>query len=721
MRIFDFDLANSISVMRLPAVPGVLARLIEHCQAEDADLSGYAQLIGLDPGLTSKLLSAASSNSSGAVADLTSVEQAVTMLGPKMIQTLVINEAVSQSFRSAVSDRIDLRHFWKHSVTTAIIARLLAAKTGYPRIEEAYLAGLLHDIGRLALLSAFPQDYAGLFSQTTAALCVREQKLLRLTHAQAGAKLAEKWKLDSFLSDSILYHHEAPALLAKAHLLIRIVSVAHALSNDGPDGTVCAASAALLDVSAAELSAIHASAASEVTDLAQDIDIDLSRPAEAPILPGSISPPANDDHGRAGLSARVCSLILVNQARQTFNCTQGETELLNSVLQAARMLFACRHAIALQLNQESNGFVATSADQHSRAVSEFSISIETGGTLVENALAQRVGFIDHSSRLLGIIELQALRLLHAESLVCIPFGDSRKCAGMLLLGLNATMRHELHQRQGLLEAFGRQVSSALKVMTTGDEEMARQIEAVTEEFQAKAQRAAHEVNNPLAIIQNYFTVLERKLVKHELASKEIPLLREEIERIVHIVHGLCEFQPATTKTKVTDLRSVVQDVVDLFQQTEYLPPSVRLTLTMPDEHVDLETDIDMLKQILINLLKNGVEAFTHGGGEINVDINGRLANRDGRLYVALTIKDTGSGIPKEVMARLFSPVHSNKGAGYRGLGLSIVNNLVKTINGFITCHSDQNGTSFEILLPALIQASKMPTSPKYATRTALSL
>jgi signal transduction histidine kinase len=315
--------------------------------------------------------------------------------------------------------------------------------------------------------------------------------------------------------------------------------------------------------------------------------------------------------------------------------------------------------------------------------------------------------------------MQALRLLQADALVALPFNSDQHCSAVMLLGLDADTQRELHARRGLLDAFTRQVSEALLTLKGGDDTLGRRVAEVTEEFQARAQRAAHEVNNPLAIIQNYFTVLERKLVKHELGGSEIPLLREEVERIVNIVHGLCEFQPTAADNKLTDLRSVIGNIVQLFEQTEFLPSAVRLSSSVPDGTVEIDSDIDALKQILINLVKNAVEALPQGG-DIRVDIHERLANRDGKLFAVLSVKDSGPGIPDDVMARLFTPVKSSKGSGYRGLGLNIVNNLVKSIGGYITCHSDAHGTNFEILLPVSALASKM-IPPKYATRTAASL
>ena len=136
---------------------------------------------------------------------------------------------------------------------------------------------------------------------------------------------------------------------------------------------------------------------------------------------------------------------------------------------------------------------------------------------------------------------------------------------------------------------------------------------------------------------------------------------------------------------------------------------MRLVARLPDQAAQIEGGADTLKQILVNLLKNAVEAVPDGG-EIEIANNGQV-NQDGRLYVELHVRDTGPGLPTEVLANLFSPVRSGKGGEHRGLGLSIVHGLVKKMQGMIICRSDQKGTTFEILLPVRCRTGPPPGSP----------
>jgi signal transduction histidine kinase len=148
---------------------------------------------------------------------------------------------------------------------------------------------------------------------------------------------------------------------------------------------------------------------------------------------------------------------------------------------------------------------------------------------------------------------------------------------------------------------------------------------------------------------------------------------------------------------------VVEDVLRLFRATDFLPSTVQVVVNMAGDAAEIDGDADTLKQILVNLVKNAIEALGNGG-RIDI-INRGHVNRERKLYVELVVSDNGPGLSAEVLANLFSAVRSTKQGAHHGLGLSIVHGLVKKIDGLITCRSGNGGTTFEILLPARNGAS----------------
>ena len=137
----------------------------------------------------------------------------------------------------------------------------------------------------------------------------------------------------------------------------------------------------------------------------------------------------------------------------------------------------------------------------------------------------------------------------------------------------------------------------------------------------------------------------------------------------------------------------------LFRASQFMPANVQIVASAQPDASRIEGDPDTLKQILVNLVKNAVEALADKGGRIEIANRGHV-NRERKLYLELVVSDNGAGLPPDVLANLFSPVKSAKEGAHRGLGLSIVHGLVRKLNGHIACRSGGTGTSFEILLPA---------------------
>lgn len=123
------DIRNRLLVARLPSMPQILLKLIELCQADEAGMAELAKLIANDAGMTAKVLSVANSAAYHRGGNKVGLLQALGVLGSDMIKTLVISESVFQTFSGFPhSGSTDLRSFWKHSLTTAVIAREIAKK-----------------------------------------------------------------------------------------------------------------------------------------------------------------------------------------------------------------------------------------------------------------------------------------------------------------------------------------------------------------------------------------------------------------------------------------------------------------------------------------------------------------------------------------------------------------------------------------------------------------
>lgn len=680
-------------------MPQILIKLIGHLQADDLGMQELAALIATDPGMAGKILGVANSSAYHRSGRSIGLEQSLVALGTDMIKMLVISESVFQTFNNFPhSGSTDLRSFWKHSLSAAVIARELAKRMDYPQLEEAYLAGLLHNVGRLALLATAPQEYAFNFTaRDDEDLCAVEQRTLQITHSEAGAWLIERWHLDSFLADAVLYHHEPSSRLEASHPLIRIVRLAHLMSTHDVQDEVLAQSASLCGVELDDIDTIITGAARQVAKSAAHLGIDLAGADDVP--PPSAYAPIQLDPIQQRLSEEVRNLVLVSEVGQAFARQQGETGLLESMTRSARILFDFDNTVILLENPTGQALTGAPGSEPQR-VAEFSVPLNRGGALADAASLRRPAFIGGGAEL-GLAEQQLLRILGTDSMVCLPLVAGTRCLGVLVGGVAAWQVAGCQKREKFMQSFGVQAAQALETALSERGHARRQLASAAEQYREASRRVVHEVNNPLSIIKNYLSVLDNKLARHEPVVGEMSILNEEIDRVGQLISGLAELPQAdggqAERPYATDVARVAEDVVRLFRATDFVPASVQLVCHVTEPACEVDADADVLKQILVNLVKNAIEALP-SGGKIEI-VNRGHVNRDRTMYVELVISDNGPGLAPEVMARLFSPVKSSKDGQHHGLGLSIVHGLVKKIGGLISCRSGRAGTSFEILLP----------------------
>ncbi|WP_018001200.1 ATP-binding protein [Paracoccus sp. N5] len=211
---------------------------------------------------------------------------------------------------------------------------------------------------------------------------------------------------------------------------------------------------------------------------------------------------------------------------------------------------------------------------------------------------------------------------------------------------------------------------------------------------------AHEINNPLAVIQGNLDVLREILgPAARPAETELRLIDEQIHRISQIVTRLLDFartdepgegDPATDPVQaVADCEPLVRHM--LARGTVALRHDLRSTRMVRIGRVALQ-------QVLVNLIANAIHAMPEGG---EIRIASRDATLDGAQGVSLELSDTGTGIPPEILGQIFEPFVTSRGRkGGTGLGLSICRRLIERQGGSITVESDATGSRFRIWLPA---------------------
>ena len=213
----------------LPSLPAVVMELLSSIDQEDVDISVLAKKVSHDQALTAKTLRLANSSLYGLQVKVTTIQQAITFLGFQTTRNLITAAAVTGCFAEGQCPGFDDKAFWRHSIATAACAKVLARRMRFNQ-DYAFTAGLLHDIGRLVLVSSYPALYQQVLTYRDANDCAvldAERAVLGVDHVVAGVALAEHWNFSDTMKMAIQQHHdpEAPG----AGFLATIIHVANAI------------------------------------------------------------------------------------------------------------------------------------------------------------------------------------------------------------------------------------------------------------------------------------------------------------------------------------------------------------------------------------------------------------------------------------------------------------------------------------------------------------
>jgi putative nucleotidyltransferase with HDIG domain len=213
----------------LPSLPAVVMELLTSIDQEDADISVLAQKVSHDQALTAKTLRLANSSTYGLQVKVTTIQQAITFLGFQTTRNLITAAAITGCFAESKCAGFNDKAFWRHSIATAACARVLARRMRFNQ-DYAFTAGLLHDIGRLVLVTTSPQRYAEAMAwraEHDCGMLEAERAVLGIDHVAAGVALGERWNFSDTMLLAIAHHHdpEAPG----AGFLATIIHVANAV------------------------------------------------------------------------------------------------------------------------------------------------------------------------------------------------------------------------------------------------------------------------------------------------------------------------------------------------------------------------------------------------------------------------------------------------------------------------------------------------------------
>lgn len=220
-------------VDNLVTLPGVFVRINRMVDDPHCSLQAIGEVIAQDPGLTVRLLRMANSVFFGLSHEIDTVPRAVAVIGTRRVRDLIMATSMVKAFDEIPADITSLEAFWRHSIHCGLIARELAKTARLREPESLFVTGLLHDIGRLVMLSYYPDRARRALARSLSEEGILQYQCERdefgFDHAQLGAALARHWQLPELLIEGIELHHQPRQ--AEAHPQhVAIVHLANALS-----------------------------------------------------------------------------------------------------------------------------------------------------------------------------------------------------------------------------------------------------------------------------------------------------------------------------------------------------------------------------------------------------------------------------------------------------------------------------------------------------------
>lgn len=695
--------------------------------------SSVVDIITCEPALAGRALSLAQHKASGPARQRHALRPVLDRLSADDVKDMLLHMKVSAGFeiefaqsQPPIPNRKDLIG---HSLAVACCAKRLAvacASDVDPQL--AYSAGLLHDIGKLALQDIMPKSLTAMAQEaqaTQSSLYTIEQTHLGTNHAMLGKLLAQKWRLPEPIAMAIWLHHsDAVTLLGDLAeiAVVRIVWAADHLvrhadasvsgSFDPPEPL--ASLAAVLKTDVETLQVIQDALLAEVSHKSEPLGLDTPN-AAAKYCEAIQATVASMADRQTALSQEHRDLTIASgylDFTRSFLLNIGPgADPIDIAEDLARrwQRFFQTGSVCLYLTDSTQGAidaVVVEALGHSgKVVAEPPVA----DIVVPRPLAERFALIDAYDHIDWLTEQIAAPLDPARTKLVPLMAEGRTVAVMAfelnfpgdatlfaekfetaasmagaVLALALARRHQMRFSERLVRAIAKVEPSAEPATACSP----------TEALAEMAAGVAHELNNPLSVISGRAQLLVEGETD-EQRKRHLEQIRDNVSEASGIIDDLMNFaEPSSPRPAPTDIRQIIEEAVELAgrkSQVEHVNAQVHV-----DDQVGVVTvDSAQVVSALANVIANAVESYADSMGPVKITVE--AVGRGVKLQIA----DLGCGMDPDTLRKATGPFFSAKPAGrQRGMGLAYATRLIQLNKGALSIesHPDQ-GTTATITLP----------------------
>ncbi|HPF37880.1 MAG TPA: HDOD domain-containing protein [Phycisphaerae bacterium] len=731
----------------IPPLSPVATRILSLTADDNASPRDLVRLIESDPALTARLLSMLGRAETGVRPTAVNLDNAVRLLGFKAIRHVTIALKVQEAFGLGESDHekgspFDRLAFWKHCLAVACAAQGLAEATNQKLdVHEAFVCGLLHDLGKIALHTAMPKSYAKIVEQADelrSDIGAIERRLLGADHSVAGHRLAKRWGLPSRLVDCIWLHHQTPEALpaniaAQGH--VQLIHLADTIAREQQLGwsgnyRVSTASHEL----AKRIGVSQDAVANVVEGLAEAIDaraewiggekIDARREYLHALLKTTEDLTRHHEALRREVNRhrrketyfdavrRIVSTLSPNDAVRDV-CERLAAEFTQSMEANACIVFAVGADDWLELAGVSDTRAWGRSESDPTLADVLRAECDANPPTPDNdEAASPVRPIP--ATLTSIIARCGEGAFPDRDVSWIPLPSRGDCRSGVILHLSdaraALVEQDAAAVTTVCRAAGAALANSLERVASerlsdeladagrraGEAQREAANERLIETVTAMAAGAAHELNNPLTVISTRAQALGLKIAD-DGAKKSLDAISAHARVASDIVSELMAFAKAAAPSPSTfDLAGCINALASELANDGLL--AEQLSLDLPSDLPQVRFDRDQLCGVFREIFRNSLEATAAESRRMAI----KAAFDPAEEQLVVSVIDNGRGMTAEVLSRAMDPFYSHRPAGRsRGLGLARVRRWMLLGGGDVQLESKPGvGTRVVLRLPA---------------------
>lgn len=701
---------HAYGLRRLVTLPSLHYQIFRACVDPLRSLEHLHTLVKYDPVLVAKLIDAASERAPSN--QPLHIETVIAETSKQQIKALLFSScaeryAYYQRKRQAAFETTQKN--WLRSTLTGLICRSLSFQFDYDEPEVAYYVGLLSNIGQWMLHSEDLENYPGLLNRHTDIdkLYHAEQQEYGYDQVETAAQLIQNWRVASPILNAIKYGNATESQLEDAEPLHRIVFLARTIvdSNALNLSDVEQQAKRLFKRDNVQIFRLVESALNQLSELVSELKMNIPAKKMPPIL----QPFLIDDQLHLNVQETAkCQLLIqdthlcgsIDAAGAVFIECQTRTEIQENASYLAKNLFGCSGSLF---------FSARNSEQLSASipgVTHIDIGTDNHSSLIAQSarLNTPQDSADQEPEALAIIDQGVMAHLNAHVMMCVPISSSLdnpnyNCEGVLVLGFAKAGNYYWTKQRALINYFAFTLATQWRRIEFNNRALKDAIETESALHNASLKRMVHEVNNPLSIARNIAHLLTKnKGGEDPEVAESLAKIDTEIQRASELLKKYTDMQCNGSQENAVNINETIADLLDVFEngilKKKEIVAFAELDQSIPPVYIDVES----VKQILTNLIKNAAESMMRGG-LLTIQTHDKVVV-DAKTYVEIRVIDDGPGVPDDVIERLFSPVRSEKGAG---LGLSIVKELTQKMDGFVSYQRADGNSLFSVYLRRQIE------------------